>query len=108
MPGNTAVGRGELVIAWAYSCGGSYLAVGVRAATGRDLRILCGRRFQLLDDGEIGDRPRNFSGTAEGLRAAPRVGRPDLHRGDGYRNRGSKASQRTRDAHHHCHLRGPE
>ena len=36
------------------------------------------------------------------------VGRPDLRRGDGGRNRGPEASQRTRDARHRCHLRGRE
>ena len=88
MPGNTAVRRGESVNALACSCLGSYLAVWVWPSTGRDLHVLFSRRFQLLDDGKNGDRPRNFSGTEEGLRAAPRIGRPDLHRGGGGRDCG--------------------
>ncbi len=38
--------------ALACSCSGSYLAVWVRAATDRDLHILCGRHLQLLGDGK--------------------------------------------------------
>ncbi len=83
MPGNTAVGRGELVNALACSCRGSYLAVWVRAATDCVLYFLWGRHRQLLGDKKIGDRPRNFNGATEGLRAAPRVERLDLHREGG-------------------------
>ncbi len=69
--------------ALAYSFRGSYLAVWVWTAADSDLHFLWGRRFQLFGDEEIVDRPRNFNGIGEGLRDAPRVGRPDLHREGG-------------------------